>query len=121
MADDLTDQQISELEADLKAVEMSLNETLLQSKDAAQPVTLDQQSVGRLSRMDAIQQQKMVEANRQRASIRLKQVRAALRSVESDEYGLCRRCEEPIGYARLKAQPEGPFCLACQRSAEVRR
>ena len=71
--------------------------------------------------MDAIQQQKMVEANRQRAAIRLKQVRAALRAFSSDEYGLCRRCEEPIGYARLKAQPEGPFCLDCQRSSEVRR
>ena len=118
--DELSETQMGELEADLKALKVSLGQTLSQSKEAAQPVTLDQQSVGRLSRMDAIQQQKMVEANRQRVGIRLKQVRAALRTFEEDEYGLCKRCEEPIGYRRLKAQPEGPFCLDCQRSAEGR-
>ena len=78
--DELTDEQIEELRADLDVLQTTLLETLGQSKEAAQPVELDQQSVGRLSRMDAIQQQKMVKANRQRIAVRLQQIRAALKA-----------------------------------------
>ena len=120
MADDLTDPQLSELEADLKALEVSLNETLIQSKDAAQPVTLDQQSVGRLSRMDAIQQQSMAKANRATYQLRLQQAQQAIRHIAEEDYGYCRRCDEAIGYRRLKAKPETPFCVTCQSASEGR-
>ena len=46
--------------------------------------------------------------------LRLRQVRQALAGFESGRYGLCRRCEDPIGYARLEARPESPYCLDCQ-------
>ena len=49
-----------------------------QSKDARAPVTLDQQSVGRLSRMDAIQQQSMDLAREERRLVRIKVIEAAL-------------------------------------------
>ena len=118
--DELTEEQQRILRDALTDLQSALLAVLGQSKDAAQPVQLDQQSVGRLSRMDAIQQQKMVEANRHRTAIRLQQVKAAFRAMGAGEYGLCRRCEEPISFARLKAQPEGAFCLQCQRTAERR-
>ena len=91
-----------------------LERGLRASASSAKPVVLDQSSVGRLSRMDAMQQQAMAKATRQKAELRLAQCKSALSAFDRDEYGLCRKCEEPIGYPRLKARPESPYCLECQ-------
>jgi len=118
---DLTDVQIGEQRKTLNDLKHQIETTLSQSKEAARPVELDQQAVGRLSRIDAIQQQKMVEANRRRQGLRLKQVKAALVAMESGDYGVCRRCEEGIAWPRLQAQPECFICLNCQARLERKR
>ena len=96
-----------------------LQKLLENSNDGAQPVSLDE-PIGRLSRMDAMQQQSMVKANRRTAQTRLIRVETALRRQDNEEYGQCVECEEEIGYARLKAQPEAPFCIECQSNKETR-
>ena len=111
--------QLSELHRTLLSLREELRELLDNSADGAQPVSLDE-PIGRLSRMDAMQQQKMVQANRRTAEIRLKRVDSALRRHAEDEYGLCVECEEEIGYARLKARPETPFCISCQGQKEAK-
>ena len=73
-----------------------------------------------MSRIDAIQQQKMNQATRRRQKFRLQQVKGALQAWERDRYGECRECEEPIAFKRLKARPETPFCLECQAEMERR-
>ncbi len=83
------------------------------------PVELDE-PIGRLSRMDAIQQQQMAKATRAALEIRRQQVAAALAAMESGSYGECRRCESPIELARLHAKPESPVCLECQQEIESR-
>ncbi|MBW2687795.1 MAG: TraR/DksA C4-type zinc finger protein, partial [Deltaproteobacteria bacterium] len=70
-------------------------------------------------RMDAMQQQAMAKATRQKSQLRLTHCKVALSSFDRNEYGLCRKCEEPIGYRRLSAKPEAPFCLECQRGADA--
>jgi len=117
-------EEISETEAEtlrkeLVALVAELEDTLRASAASAAPVVLDQSSVGRLSRMDAMQQQAIAKATRHKAQLRLTQCKAALSAFDRDEYGLCRKCEEPIGYRRLSAKPEAPFCLECQRGADV--
>ena len=115
-ANELTEDQIDQLEGTLRALKAKLTEALATSTDSARTVELDQ-PIGRLSRMDAIQQQKMARANRRSHELRLGLIAAALAAIERGEYGLCRVCEEPIGMARLKAKPETPLCLGCQRRA----
>lgn len=116
--EELTSAEEAQLVAQLRRLAVEIEEALEIGRDAARPVTLDQQSVGRLSRMDAIQQQHMAQASRRNQRTRLRQVLAALQAAEAGDYGFCRRCEEPIGFARLQAQPESPFCLACQRKSD---
>ena len=119
MADELNTEQIAELRAELMMLKGEL-ETLLDTTDAGvRPVDLDE-PIGRLSRMDAIQQQKMAQANRQRNTQRLQMVIAALAADPEDEYGWCKRCDDPVGYGRLKSRPETPFCVGCQESIERR-
>ena len=116
---ELNEEQRAELHCDLLALRTNLQQLLENSSNGAQPVSLDE-PIGRLSRMDAMQQQSMVQANRRTTQTRLTRIESALRRHASDEYGQCMGCEEEIGYARLKAQPEAPFCIDCQTNKETR-
>jgi len=77
------------------------------------PVELDQQSVGRLSRMDALQVQAMASAQSRRRATELRRIRAALARFDEDEYGWCQECGEAIEPRRLDLDPATPFCIAC--------
>lgn len=121
MEDELTEGQLEQLHEALLALREELGQLLESSAAQSKPVELDQPAVGRLSRMDAIQQQHMASAQRRRQQLRLRQVEAALERFEEDEYGWCARCDEPIGFKRLNARPESPMCIRCLNEIETRR
>lgn len=83
------------------------------TKDSRAPVELDQQSVGRLSRMDAMQQQSMDIAREERRQRRLKVITAALARMDSEDYGYCLACGDDIPYKRLLADPATTRCVDC--------
>ncbi|MBL6744852.1 MAG: TraR/DksA C4-type zinc finger protein [Pseudomonadales bacterium] len=112
--DELTEAQAQALHASLLALKEQLEQQLQQAESAAEPVQLDQTLLGRVSRMDAMQQQSVALSTRGHASTTLKRVIAALNAHVEGEYGFCRRCDEPIGFGRLQAQPESSLCLQCQ-------
>jgi len=76
-------------------------------------VTLDQQAVGRLSRMDALQMQAMAKAQAGRRETERRRIAAALARMEDGEYGYCTDCGEALSTDRLKADPTLPRCLSC--------
>ncbi|MEE2679952.1 MAG: TraR/DksA family transcriptional regulator [Myxococcota bacterium] len=114
---ELTSDQLAELVLALRRLERELAVVQDASAEGAAPVDLDQ-PIGRISRIDAIQQQRMARANRGAIQQRLAQVRAALGRLEREEYGACAACGEAIGYPRLRARPETPLCIACQSARE---
>lgn len=119
--EELDEAQRLELTQDLHARASALRASLAQTQEHAKPVDLDE-PIGRLSRMDAIQQQQMALANRAREQASLQQVERSLSLIaqEPERYGLCTRCEEPIGYKRLKARPESNVCMSCLSSSPRR-
>ncbi|MFN2361376.1 MAG: TraR/DksA family transcriptional regulator [Marinobacter sp.] len=78
-------------------------------------VHLDQQSVGRLSRMDAMQGQALAKAGKERAELQLRQIEAALVRIDNDDYGDCMECGEPINPRRLEIDPTVLYCIDCAR------
>ncbi len=90
-----------------------LEELAASDAESRQAVTLDQSSVGRLSRMDAMQQKEMARETTRRRTIQRQQIRAALRRLEGDDYGHCVLCDEEISPRRLEADPATPFCVRC--------
>ena len=114
---ELVPEEVEELHQDLLAARQRLEEHLRLTKDGTKPVEVAM-PIGRLSRMDAIQQQEMTKASRSTLEVQLRQIQASLEAYRKGEYGNCRFCEEPIGYRRLKARPEAPFCLSCQDARE---
>lgn len=99
----------------LEAKKLELEETSELSAGSRDPVALDQQSVGRLSRMDAMQQQAMSKATEQKRQYDLVRVEAALRRVRDDEYGYCQECGDEIPDGRLAIDPMSETCVTCAK------
>ncbi|MEM7596694.1 MAG: TraR/DksA family transcriptional regulator [Pseudomonadota bacterium] len=78
-------------------------------------VTLDQQAVGRLSRMDALQNQAMAKATGARRQAERTRLKAALLRLEDGEFGYCEGCGEEIPMGRLKLNPAVLMCVVCAR------
>lgn len=85
------------------------------SRESRAPVTLDQQSVGRLSRMDALQGQAMALETERRRQAEKQRIEAALARIDSGDYGYCQVCDEPIPEKRLRLDPATPVCVDCLR------
>jgi len=117
--DELTPAQLRELEATLRMQQEEMKATHDDANEVSQPVEPDS-AIGRISRVDAIQMQQMAQANRRTTMRRLEQTKAALQRVSAEVYGECAECGGDIGYPRLKARPEAPFCLDCQSRRERR-
>lgn len=76
-------------------------------------VTLDQQSVGRLSRMDALQRQALAQATRRRREARRARIKAALARMDEGDFGFCDECGEEIAEKRLALDPTVSVCIEC--------
>jgi DnaK suppressor protein len=98
---------------------LRLDETLVQSTSAAGTVTLDQSSVGRLSRIDAMQQQAMAQGLRERLLLRKRKLEAALARIDADTFGRCCQCGAEIEAARFNADPATVFCSDCMAEREA--
>ncbi len=113
----LTPSQRSELESALKSLEQELESQIAAAGENVKPVSLDS-PIGRVTRIDAVQQQKMAQANLSLNKEKLKAVLRAQNSLRLGNYGTCIECEEFIGVARLKAKPETLWCRDCQEDRE---
>lgn len=91
-----------------------ITEDALAKADRA-TVTLDQESVGRLSRIDAMQVQEMALAQARRRQAKRAAIDAALARVDTDEFGYCLKCAEQIARPRLDHDPTVTTCIDCAR------
>lgn len=89
---------------------MSLSST---SDDAAKPVALDQNAVGRVSRMDAMRAQGMALETKGRRVQQLSRIEAALRRIDAGDFGFCVTCGEEINHRRLDVDPSYTRCITC--------
>ena len=84
-------------------------------KVSQQIVELDQQSVGRLSRMNALQSQAMAQAQKRRRNAMQVVLQAALKRINEGEFGFCDDSGDEIGQSRLMANPIITKCISCIR------
>lgn len=101
---------------------VELREALLAEQERAAedeaPVELDQARMGRLSRMDSMQQQAMALELGRRRGLQLKRIEGALLRVDKGTYGVCVTCGEVLGAERLDFDPTVFFCLGCSQRVE---
>jgi len=114
-----SEQSLAEFKQQLELLQAEFVQELSALQETSQIVELDQPTQGRLTRMNALQEQEMAKANKQHVEQRLLLIKAALRRINAGEYGHCLNCEEPIDPKRLHAAPESAYCLNCQAHKET--
>ena len=112
---DFSDADISAYRDKLEAWRAALTGEEEKSAEWRAPVALDQQSVGRLSRIDAMQQQAMAEAEARRRRSDIARIGAALARIEEGEFGWCLSCGEAIARKRLDIDPAASQCVGCAK------
>ncbi len=101
---------------DRQAELMALNE---EAKAGCAVVTLDQTTVGRLSRMDAMQSQAMNQEAQRRREEELRRITAALLRIAEDDYGYCEECGEEVSEGRLRIDLTCQWCISCAEKREA--
>ena len=109
----MDDAQRHALKHKLLAEAESLRACLESGAEAAAPVQLDQASVGRLSRMDAMQSQAMAIETRRRQQLALRRIEISLTRIDASDFGYCVDCDEPIDPRRLLLNPTLTCCTRC--------
>lgn len=109
----LRPEQLGLLREELERALSRLERSMKTSRRAARPVKLDQSSVGRLSRIDALQNQSMTTSLQEREQQKLALLSEALERMEAGRYGSCTGCGGPIAFERLLLFPEARTCASC--------
>lgn len=81
-------------------------------KDLTRPIS-PENAIGRVSRMDAINNKSINEASLSQAEEKLKKLEIALRKVDDKDFGICIRCKKPIPIGRLMLMPQASKCVNC--------
>ena len=81
-------------------------------KELTAPIA-PENAIGRVSRMDAINNRSVNEAARRKTVRRLKSLELALERSTESSFGLCRGCGAEIPMGRLLLLPESVLCVQC--------
>jgi DnaK suppressor protein len=111
----MAEHNVEEIRIKLLSLKSELETLSELSGEARATVELDQQSVGRLSRMDALQGQAMAQASERQRRATIQKIDAALSRLEAGEYGDCVECGGEISVKRLHVDPAAAFCIKCAR------
>ncbi len=108
----MTPEDKAELKSAIEARIAEIKSNLASLEETSKPVEPDV-SLGRLTRMDAIQIQKMQEANLKTARSNILKLEEGLKKLDDGTFGICHYCKGTIGIERLKALPESVMCIQC--------
>ena len=79
-----------------------------------QPIS-PENAIGRISRMDAINNKSVVEAALRVAKDKMQQLKYVENKMNDPDFGICKKCKNIIPFERLMIQPESKFCVICAR------
>ena len=109
----LTEAQTAELRSELEQHLEKLEKSMAVTDEALKTVELDQAAVGRLSRMDSLQNQGLAKGLREREMVRLALIQEAIRRLDAGTYGVCTGCSGAVAFERLLVFPESATCSQC--------
>ena len=81
-------------------------------EEMSKPIS-PENSIGRVSRMDAINNKGVSDASLRNKKDKLAKLKIALTKIDGAGFGICSRCSRPIIPARLMYMPESSRCINC--------
>ncbi|MEZ4687686.1 MAG: TraR/DksA C4-type zinc finger protein [Bacteroidia bacterium] len=104
----------AELRAGLEKAIADTEASIISLKDLTKPISPDN-AIGRVSRMDAINNKSINDAGLRAAQSKLEKLTRNLGRIDDTDFGLCAKCGNPIQFGRLKFMPESSWCINCAR------
>ncbi|MEQ8908803.1 MAG: TraR/DksA C4-type zinc finger protein [Vicingaceae bacterium] len=101
-----------ELEQKIAAETTKLEVQINELKELVKPIA-PENAIGRLSRMDAINNRSVNEAALRKAQMRLRALEEAKGSLNQSDFGICLRCGDRIPIGRLLLRPQSRSCVKC--------
>ncbi|MDM8161812.1 TraR/DksA C4-type zinc finger protein [Labilibaculum sp. K2S] len=100
------------IENQIKEKIAQLEKDIVMLKDLTQPISPDC-AIGRVSRMDAINNKSVNEAALRKKEVQLSALKDALKNIDSDDFGKCIKCGIQIPIGRIMIMPESKKCVNC--------
>lgn len=85
---------------------------IIELKELTKPIAPDC-AIGRVSRMDAINNKTINEAALKKAENKLKSLEIAFQNRNDIDFGKCNRCNNEIPLGRILLMPHSRFCVHC--------
>ena len=89
-------------------------EAIIDYKESTKPIS-PENAIGRVSRMDAINNKSVVEAALRKAEEKYNKLKLVLDKIEDKDFGLCMRCGREIPIGRVLLMPQSRNCVRCAR------
>ena len=83
-------------------------------KELTSPIS-PENAIGRISRMDAINNKTINDRTLRKAEEKLKKLKLSLSRINDPSFGICMKCNTPIQEGRLLLLPEEEKCINCAR------
>lgn len=106
--------QRSQLEEFIKAQIVKTKKNVESYREMSKPIGPGN-AIGRVSRMDAINNKSVTEAALRQAERKLDRLRKALNHIDRPGFGICIKCNNEIDIKRLMYMPESTCCMRCAR------
>lgn len=108
----MTDSEKIKLKQAMEQKILELTDLVKNLKEATKPMGLDN-AIGRVSRMDYINNKSVGEAGLRKAEDDLRALERWLSVYDSEKFGKCTRCGQEINMNRLLIIPASSRCISC--------
>ncbi len=106
---------------DKEEIRKKINEEILKTessiieyKEMTKPVAPDV-AIGRISRMDAINNNSVTAAALRQAEEKLEKLNFVLSKLDTNDFGICLKCKQAIPLGRILIRPESVYCIKCAK------
>jgi len=110
----MTSADKKQLKAKISKELTDLEASIKDLKELTKPIA-PENSIGRVSRMDAINNKSVNEAALRQAELKMSKLQIAMVKIDLPTYGKCKACAEQIPLPRLMYMPESSHCVKCAR------
>jgi len=114
----MTKEERKQLEDLLRQEIVKTSEKIETLVELCKPIA-PENAIGRVSRMDAINNKAISEAGLRQAEDKMQQLKLALSRINEENFGNCRRCGQAIQPRRLVLMPQSPFCVSCAQNKQA--
>ena len=108
----MTNQEKKDIKAKALLEIEKTKKSITDYKEITKPISLEN-AIGRISRMDAINNKSVAEAALRQAEGKLTNLYHVLESIDDKQFGLCLKCQKPIPIGRILLMPQSRYCVNC--------